>query len=110
MEGWGIKCRDGGVSLRELARMFKALGDENRLRILACLKDATYGVCDLARCVGVSQPTLSHHLKILRDTGLVQAEKEGQWIFCSLNNETFEHLGLDFAALLERHGKGVISK
>lgn len=90
--------------------MFKALGDENRLRILARLKDETYGVCDLARCVGVSQPTLSHHLKILRETGLVHAEKEGQWIYCSLNLKTFEWLGLDFGALLERHGKDVASK
>lgn len=95
--------------MRELARVFKALGDENRLRILARLKDATYGVCDLARCVGIAQPTLSHHLKILRETGLVHAEKEGQWIYCSLNTEAFERLGLDFVGLLERHGKGVAS-
>lgn len=96
--------------MRELARVFKALGDENRLRILVRLKDATYGVCDLARTVGIAQPTLSHHLKILRETGLVHAEKEGQWIYCSLNRKTLEQLGLDLVGLLERHEEGVASE
>lgn len=91
--------------MHELARVFKALGDPNRLRILAELHRKTFCVCDLARRVGLSQPTLSHHLKILRDTGLVRAEKEGQWIYCSLNPRTFSEVGLDIARLLERFPK-----
>lgn len=86
--------------MTELVRLFKALGDENRLRILKALSDQTYCVCDLARNLGISQPTLSHHLKILRDTGLVHGEKDGQWIYCSLNAKRFEAVGIDVRDLL----------
>lgn len=81
-------------------KLFKALGDESRLRILAALAKQTYCVCDLARSLGISQPTLSHHLKILRETGLVIGEKDGQWIYCSLNGKLFEEYGLDVERLL----------
>lgn len=87
--------------MAELVRLFKALGDESRLRILKALMEETYCVCDLARYLGVSQPTLSHHLKILRDIGLVTGEKEGQWIYCSLNTEAFSAYGLDIKRLLD---------
>lgn len=83
-----------------LAKVYKALGDESRLRIVEALAGRTHCVCDLARALGISQPTLSHHLKILRETGLVKGEKEGQSIFCSLNRECFERAGIDLARLL----------
>lgn len=85
--------------------MFKALGDETRLRILEALLSKTYCVCDLAKEMGLSQPTLSHHLKILRDTSLVNGVKDGQWIYCSVNHEAFDELGLDLPWLLSRYGK-----
>ena len=84
-----------------VAKLFKALGDESRLRILAALAKQRYCVCDLAKSLGISQPTLSHHLKILRETGVVIGEKDGQWIYCSLNGELFEEYGLDFERLLK---------
>ncbi len=86
--------------MAELVRLFKALGDESRLRILRALMDETLCVCDLARHLGISQPTLSHHLKVLRDIGLVTGEKEGQWIYCSVNTEAFAAYGLDIKRLL----------
>lgn len=86
--------------LTELAKLFKALGDESRLRILRALCDETYCVCDLARLLGIAQPTLSHHLKILRDTGLVNGEKDGQSIHCSINCAEFEKHGIDVRRLL----------
>lgn len=86
--------------MNDLARVFKALGDPNRLRILAALHDTTFCVCDLARRVGIAQPTLSHHLKILRETRLVRAQKEGQWIYCSLNHEMLSTLGLNLEQLM----------
>jgi len=92
--------------LTGVARLFKALGDENRLRILAALADRTYCVCDLAKRLGMPQPTLSHHLKILRETGLVKGEKDGQWIYCSLNSEVFEEYGLDVDRLLATLERG----
>lgn len=86
--------------MSDLVRLFKALGDENRLRIVAALAEKTYCVCDLARCLDIAQPTLSHHLKILRETGLVRGEKEGQWIYCSLNEQAFGEHGIDLSRLL----------
>lgn len=87
--------------MADLVRLFKALGDESRLRILKALAERTFCVCDLAKTLGISQPTLSHHLKILRDTGLVIGEKEGQWTYCRLNVEAFEATGLDLDRLLK---------
>jgi ArsR family transcriptional regulator len=64
-----------------LAARFRALGDPARLRLLsliACCGDAC--ACDLVDDVGVSQPTVSHHLKVLYEAGLVDKERRGKWI------------------------------
>jgi ArsR family transcriptional regulator len=64
----------------ELARRFVALSDPVRLRLLSLLATSPDGavcVCDLVEPVGKSQPTVSHHLKVLRDAGLVTSEKRG---------------------------------
>ena len=64
----------------ELARRFAALADPVRLRLLSLLASSTDGAicaCDLVEPVGKSQPTVSHHLKILREAGLVTSEKRG---------------------------------
>jgi ArsR family transcriptional regulator len=65
-----------------LARAFAALADPVRLRLLSILASAEAGevcVCDLTGPVGKSQPTVSHHLKVLGDAGLVTSEKRGRW-------------------------------
>lgn len=89
------------AGLTELVRLFKALGDENRLKIIKELHGNTYCVCDLADKIGIAQPTLSHHLKVLRETGLVHGEKQGPWMFCTLNKKTFDIRGLDLERLLD---------
>ena len=64
----------------DLARRFAALGDPVRLRLLSLLASSSDGAvcaCDLVEPVGKSQPTVSHHLKVLRDAGLVTSEKRG---------------------------------
>jgi ArsR family transcriptional regulator len=65
---------------RELAARFKALGDPTRLAIvnqLACADEVC--VCNLVPDSGLSQPTISHHLKLLRDAGLIVSERRGTW-------------------------------
>jgi ArsR family transcriptional regulator len=65
-----------------LAASFAALADPVRLRLLSLLASADAGevcVCDLTAPVGRSQPTVSHHLRILTDAGLVTGEKRGKW-------------------------------
>ena len=68
----------------ELARVFKALADPVRLRLLNLIASADGGeacVCDLTGPFDVSAPTISHHLKILRQAGLIEGERRGTWVY-----------------------------
>jgi len=67
-----------------LVETLKALGDPLRLRILALLGRAELAVGELAQVLDVAQPRVSHHLKVLRDSGLVRVRREGAWTFCAL--------------------------
>ena len=72
--------------LAELANLFKALADETRLAILKQLRDeGEVCACNFAACCEVAQPTVSHHLKVLREAGLVTSEKRGLWVYYRLN-------------------------
>ena len=73
----------------ERAKVFKALCDENRVRILALLKGGEKCACKLLEALDIVQPTLSHHMKILCDSGLVVSRKEGKWMHYSLSREGF---------------------
>ena len=67
-----------------LARGFAALADPARLRVLSLLASAEAGevcACDLVEPVGRSQPTVSHHLKVLSEAGLIVGDKRGRWIW-----------------------------
>jgi ArsR family transcriptional regulator len=72
----------------ELAKGFTALADPVRLRVLSILAAAPEGevcVCDFVEPLGKSQPTISHHLKILSEAGLVSGERRTKWVWYSLN-------------------------
>ncbi|MGH9110587.1 MAG: ArsR/SmtB family transcription factor [Acidimicrobiales bacterium] len=72
----------------ELARGFNALGDPVRLRVLSMLAAATTGevcVCEFVGPLGKSQPTISHHLKVLANAGLVHGDRRGKWVWYSLD-------------------------
>ncbi|MEU9130513.1 metalloregulator ArsR/SmtB family transcription factor [Kitasatospora sp. NPDC048540] len=74
----------GEVAAADLARMFKALSDPVRLRLLSLIASHEGGeacVCDLTGPFDVSQPTISHHLKVLREAGLVGSERRGTWVY-----------------------------
>ena len=65
---------------RQMAYVFKALGDENRIQILKLLHNGEKCACKLLDALNISQPTLSHHMKILCDAGIVSGRKEGKWM------------------------------
>jgi ArsR family transcriptional regulator len=68
----------------ELAAMFKALGDPVRLRLLSLIASHPGGeacVCEISATFDVSQPTISHHLKLLRSAGLLDCERRGTWVY-----------------------------
>ncbi len=71
------------VAAVDLAAVFKALGDPARLHILSALIAAGEQICacDFVAVAGKSQPTVSHHLKVLREAGLVQGERRGTWVW-----------------------------
>lgn len=85
----------------ELARVFKALGDPVRLRLLSLIASRDGGevcVCDLTPAFALSQPTISHHLKLLREAGLIGSERRGTWVYYWLLPESTDRL----AAILTR--------
>jgi ArsR family transcriptional regulator len=74
------------VDRSEDAAIFKAMGDPHRLTILATLARAADDVCvcDFTSALPLNQPTVSHHLKLLRDAGLVTGERRGTWVYYRL--------------------------
>ncbi|MFI6682749.1 ArsR/SmtB family transcription factor [Streptomyces sp. NPDC050485] len=79
----------------ELAKVFKALGDPVRLRLLSMIASRDGGeicVCDLTPAFNLSQPTISHHLKLLRQAGLIDCERRGTWVYYWLLPETTDKL------------------
>lgn len=76
----------------ETIRVFKAFCDENRLSILSLLRTGEKCACDLLEDLRITQPTLSHHMKILCDAGIVQGRKEGKWVYYSIDQEGSENV------------------
>ena len=77
----------------DLARAFAALADPVRLRLLSLIADAgEVCACDLLAPLGKSQPTVSHHTKVLADAGLITGEKRGRWVWWSLVPERVDEL------------------
>ena len=72
------------------ARVFKAFCDEKRLTILEMLQSGEKCACILLEKFDISQPTLSHHMKILVDSGIVTARKESKWTYYSISAEGSE--------------------
>lgn len=74
----------------ELARVFKAIGEPVRLRLLSLIASHAGGeacVCDLTGAFELSGPTISHHLKVLREAGVIDGERRGTWIYYRVRTE-----------------------
>lgn len=74
-----------GMDDKKIATVFKALCDENRVKIIRALQNGEKCACKLLQEINVSQPTLSHHMKILCDSGIVSGRKEGKWTHYSIS-------------------------
>lgn len=80
-----------------LARSFKALGDPARVRLLSLIAASDAGeacICDLTAPLGLSQPTVSHHMRQLVEAGLVTRQQRGKWAFYTVVDEALEALSL----------------
>lgn len=74
----------------QMAQVFKALGDPARLRLISLIASQPDGEacnCDLIDPLGLSQPTVSHHLKVLHEAGLLDRERRGQWVYYRIRLE-----------------------
>lgn len=79
----------------ELARVFKAMGDPVRLRLLSLIashEDGEACVCDLSGVFDLTGPTISHHLKVLREAGLITGERRGTWVYYRVLSDTLRQV------------------
>lgn len=81
--------------------IFKALGEPTRLRILRLLAEQELCVCDLEEILQISQPRVSQHLKVLKQTGLVNERRDGQRRNFSFNHQTFQKVFTDFETFMK---------
>ncbi len=72
---------------KKIAGIFKAFCDENRIKIIKLLRTGEKCACKLLEEINVTQPTLSHHMKILCDSGIVIGRKEGKWMYYSISEK-----------------------
>ncbi len=75
---------------KKTAVIFKAFCDESRIKILQLLIDGEKCACKLLEAMNITQPTLSHHMKTLLDSGIVNGRKEGKWMHYSISTEGLE--------------------
>jgi ArsR family transcriptional regulator len=93
-----------GSEADRLAEMFKVLGDPARVRVLSLIAAHPGGeacVCELTEPLGLSQPTVSHHLKVLYRHGLLEREKRGTWVYYRVVPERLEGLRSALAPVSE---------
>ena len=96
----GLLHAHDGAALDEatcvsLAQMFKAIGDPVRLRLLSLITSHAGGeacVCDISSPFELSQPTISHHLKVLRSAGILDSERRGSWVYYRVIPESLQRL------------------
>jgi ArsR family transcriptional regulator, arsenate/arsenite/antimonite-responsive transcriptional repressor len=89
---------DAGVAAAP-TQLLKALADPNRWRIVELLASEELCVCHLAEALDVPQPLVSHHLKVLRDVGLVESERYRYWTYYRLRTGALEQLGDQLASI-----------
>ncbi len=91
------------VEAERLARSFKALGDPTRVRLLSLIAASQSGeacICDMTEVVGLSQPTVSHHMRQLVDVGLVTREQRGKWAYYAIVDDALDSLHVDLGVVL----------
>jgi ArsR family transcriptional regulator len=91
----------GGIldpdAAERLAHLFKVLGDPTRVRLLSLIAAADGAeacICELTEPLALSQPTVSHHMKLLVDAGLVSREQRGKWAYYRVENRALERIAL----------------
>lgn len=87
--------------MHQLAQFYQALGGEVRLKIIQMLIGQERCVCDILEAFDLSQPAVSHHLKVLKQAGVLNTRRKGKWIYYSLNREQLRQVNLFWATIME---------
>ncbi|HEY0250476.1 MAG TPA: metalloregulator ArsR/SmtB family transcription factor [Kofleriaceae bacterium] len=90
--------------VRPLTRLFRALGDETRLRIIALLAHGELCVCHVESALGLSQPNCSRQLGILKSSGVVDSRREGTWVYYRITEQETESVTNVLAVLTKTFG------
>ena len=95
---WTVQPNAAALDMRSLSQVYRALGDETRLRIVALLVHGELCVCHIEKGLGISQPNASRQLGILRAAGIVDYRREGTWVhyFISPNSHELIEKQLEF--------------
>lgn len=94
----------GDVGVRPLTRLFKALGDETRLRMIALLAHGELCVCHLERALDESQPNVSRQLGILKAAGVVDSRRDGSWMYYRIADQEHDAVALVLGTLTKAFG------
>src|SRR5690349_22412037 len=97
-----LTTEDHGV--RPLTKLFRALGDETRLRIVALLAHGELCVCHIETALELSQPNVSRHLGILRAANVVDSRRDGTWVYYSIAAQQHEAVQAMLATLVKSFG------
>lgn len=95
--------------MEDITLTFKALSDETRIRILSLLKERELCVCDISETLQMTQPNISFHLSLLKESGLIKDRRDGRWIHYSLDeSDMFKRFLL--LGVFEKMGKALPKK
>ena len=92
------------LGVRPLTRLFRALGDETRLRIVALLSHGELCVCHLEKALDLNQPNASRQLGILKSAGVVDSRREGTWVYYSITEQEHATVALALDVLTKAFG------
>ena len=92
----------------EYIKVFKAFTDENRVRVLEILCAGEECACVLLDDLKISQPTLSHHMKILCESGIVRSRRKGKWNYYSINEDGCEYASQLIENIVKKHREGLM--
>jgi ArsR family transcriptional regulator, arsenate/arsenite/antimonite-responsive transcriptional repressor len=91
-----------------ISQLFKALGDETRVRIVALLAHGELCVCHVEAALGLSQPNASRHLSILRAAGILETRRAGNWVYYGITRQDDESRRAQLRSLVRRFAKSEV--
>ena len=86
--------------IAQTADLLKAVADKNRLKIINLLSCGKMCVCKITENLELSQPNISHHLRVLKKAGLIKSTKRGKWVDYELNREKLEQMQVDLGQII----------